>query len=149
MLTINFVECGKDEIGREEKAYRDERNGIYCYRLGTDYLQTYINYIELLYLHRKEWKGTGYLDLGMMPLVMAPSFMQELLTDILCRFANQLNIPVYSLPPVSMFFEKCKIPVNDVWVYKKDVARVMQLEEDETVSFTKFMRWCLDVYNRA
>ena len=109
MITIDFVECKRGNIQAGEIPYRDERNGIYCYRLGNDYLRTYINYIELLNLHRNDWKNVGYLDLGMMPLVMAPSFMQELLTDSLCKFANRLNIPVYSMPPVSVMFGRCKM----------------------------------------
>lgn len=142
VITIDFIECAKEDVPVGARAIRDDRNGIYCYMEGDDYLQLYENYIELLNRHRKEWKNVGYLDLGMMPLVMAPSFMQESIVDYFCELTRTLNIPVYSMPPVSLLFEKCRITTNDIWVFKEDIKKVMGLAEDRAVSFSEFMRWC-------
>ncbi len=145
MVTVDFVECESTPVG--ERHVRDTRNGIICYKPGRDVIKSYMNYIELLNLHRHEWKSTGYLDLGMMPLVMGPSFLQDVLVDAICDFASKLKIQVYTMPPVSMMFAKCSMTTPDIWVFKQDIMRVMELDETERVSFSKFMRWCLNENN--
>lgn len=142
MVTVDFVECETTPLG--ERHVRDTRNGIVCYKPGTDPIRSYLNYIDLLNLHRNEWRNTGYLDLGMMPLVMGPSFLQDILVDAICDFASKLKLQVYTMPPVSMMFTKCNVTTPDIWVFKKDIARIMGLGEDARVSFSKFMRWCLN-----
>jgi len=145
MVTVDFIECEATPVG--EYHVRDTRNGIICYRPGKDPVQSYMNYIDLLNLHRSEWKSTGYLDLGMMPLVMGPSFLQDILVDAICDFASKLKLQVYTMPPVSMMFAKCNVTTPDIWVFKKDIAKIMGLDENARVSFSKFMRWCLNEDN--
>lgn len=147
MITRNFKEIVKPGTYTEDtpKVY-DSRNGIWCYEPTND-MTTYINYIELLNGIRNGvggvggWKSFGYLDLGMMPLAMAPSFLQQTIFDGMAKIANQFNLPVYMLPPVTLLQDKCKLPQSDIWVFKSDVAKLFGKNESE-VCFMNFLRWC-------
>lgn len=142
MKTYNFLTEKPENIKVNAKEYRDTRNGIICVEPSVD-LQCYINYIDYLNLYRNEWASYGYLDLGMMPLAMAPSFMHGAISASISSIANKLNIPVYSMPPVSVFLRKCNIGENDIWVFKRDIAAIMKVDGSQ-VSLTKFLRWCMN-----
>ena len=58
----------------------DKRNGISTTNLIPG-MQSYVNYLDLLLMLRDKWISTGYLDLGMIPVIVAPSFMHEALVS--------------------------------------------------------------------
>jgi hypothetical protein len=72
---------------------------------------------------KDKWKSFGYLDMGMMPLAMGPSFLQKELVDVWLKIAQDVNLRVHLMPPTSMFYADCRLPVKDVWAFKEDVAR--------------------------
>lgn len=121
--------------------FKDSRNGFKCTNPTVD-LECYKNYIELLNLHRDKWKSFGYLDLGLMPVAMGPSFMQNWLAELMTGILNQLHITPYFLPPVSLMNTQCKMPVNDIWVMKEDVAKLLGVPADKvtTVQFIEFLQ---------
>jgi len=143
MLTYNFLPASEERAKKADVKYRDQRNGITCANPSLD-IECYINYIDLLNLHRDKWVNYGYLDLGMMPLAMAPSFMQGVVSQAMSTVANKLGIPIYSMPAVSLFFERCSVGENDIWVFKKDIAQVMKTDESK-VSLGGFLRWSYDI----
>ena len=120
--------------------FRDMRNNIDCSNPTAD-IQCYLNYIEYLNLNRQNWKSYGYLDLGMMPLVMAPSFLHSSLIDPLVTVANKFNLKVYNMPPISLLCETCKVTEEDIWVFKSDVAKLTGMREEQ-VNIERFLAWC-------
>lgn len=120
--------------------FRDYRNGFICVNPTPD-LECYINYIELLNLHRDKWKSVGYLDLGMMPIAMLPSFLPNSIKEALVNIMNTYNIPCYNMPPVSVMNSVCKLPEDDIWVFKSDVSAVTGIPENQ-LTLERFLRWC-------
>ena len=120
--------------------FKDYRNGIVCCSPSLD-LECYLNYIELLNMYRFKWVSYGYLDLGMMPLAMGPSFFHDNLVKVAVEKLADRNIELYSMPPVSLMYEKCNIPSNDLWVFREDAARLMSKPAEE-ISAVDFIRWC-------
>lgn len=120
--------------------YRDLRNGFICVDPTVD-IECYLNYISLLNLNRDKWRSYGYLDLGMMPLVMGPSFMHEHLRNGLVSIMTKYGIPCYDMPPVSNMYASCKLPYDDVWMFKSDVAKVTGISEDK-LTLERLIRWC-------
>lgn len=113
--------------------FKDHRNGFVCINPTVD-LDCYINYIELLNLHKDKWQNYGYLDLGMMPLAMGPSFMQSSLVKSLTEIMKACRVKCYSLPPVSLMYSSCKLPVNDIWVFKSDISKMLGIPEDKVTT---------------
>lgn len=151
LYTINFkrIVSKESDVPPEivKEKYYDSRNDIVCYGPSMD-IQCYLNYIELLNGLRKGndstpgWVNFGYLDLGMMPLVMAPSFLQSELLKTFSEMKNVSEIKAYFMPPVSLLKGECKLPDKDVWVFKEDVARVFK-KDVKDVCFSNFIRWCM------
>ena len=121
-----------------EGSFTDYRNGIVCKNPSLN-LECYLNYLQLLNDSKERWKSNGYLHLGMMPVVMAPSFMQRKFTDLICDRLNAFDIKYYSMPPVSLFYENCKIPERDIWVFREDAAKLMGVNN---TTAEQFLRWC-------
>ena len=120
-------------------SFRDMRNGIVCINPSLD-IECYLNYLSLLSDMKNSWKSNGYLHLGMMPVVMGPSFMQRGLTDLICKYLNDKNVKYYSMPPVSLLYDKCKLPDNDIWMFREDAAKMMG---KSNVTAEQFLRWCV------
>ena len=125
-----------------EGEYKDIRNGIVCVAPTFD-IECYLNYIEFLNLHRDKWKSFGYLDLGMMPLAMAPSFMQTQIKTPLTEAMRRAKIPVYSMPPVSVMYERSTMPESDIWVFKEDVAKAFGMDKNK-VTLERLIRRCME-----
>lgn len=141
MKTWNFKEeeydykCPDKCVGQ----FTDYRNGIVCINPTCD-LECYLNYIELLNANRDKWKNVGYLDLGMVPILMAPSFMQSHLLNVVTDIANSYKLPIYWLPPVSLMQDGCRLQTQDIWAFREDIARVAGYSSDEEVSTAKLIR---------
>ena len=140
LQTYNFKLENYDykKVPGYEGEFKDIRNGIVCVAPTFD-LECYLNYIQLLNLHRDKWKSFGYLDLGMMPLVMAPSFMQTMIKPVLLEAMRELKVDCWLLPPVSVMYESSRMPEEDIWVFKKDVARALNMDEDK-VTLERLLR---------
>lgn len=126
-----------------EGEFIDYRNGITCINPTCD-LECYLNYIELLNSKRDEWKNYGYLDLGMVPILMAPSFMQAALLDSVNKLANAYKLPIYWMPPVTLLQDKCRIQTQDIWAFRSDIARIAGYKSEDEVSTAKLIRWVIN-----
>ena len=114
-----------------EMDVKDIRNGIICYAPSLD-LECYLNYIDLLNMQRDKWKTLGYLDLGMIPIWMAPSFMQtEGMLTTLQKTMSMYNIPCHLMPPVSLLMGRQMLSVPDLWAFRNDVAKGLSIPENE------------------
>ncbi|MBQ2885879.1 MAG: hypothetical protein IJE43_19310 [Alphaproteobacteria bacterium] len=128
METFNFrtTDYTYDYPQEAKGRFIDARNGIACTNPSLD-LECYLNYLQLLNDLKDSWKSVGYLHLGMMPVVMAPSFMQRPCTNIICSKLDALDIKYYSLPAVSLLYENCKMSDRDIWVFREDAAKLFNV----------------------
>ena len=129
--TINF-EVIPDDVkipDNLEYAY-DRRNGIICYRPTLDF-KCYYNYIQYLNLNKDAWVSNGYLDMGMMPLVMLPSFFPDKIKDLISKTLRAQGIKVYAMSPVSNLKGTYRGVTSDIWVFRKDLAKVLNVREKE------------------
>lgn len=123
--TINFQPIAKGtKLPDDMRVAVDFRNGIYCANPTLD-IDCYINYIDYLNMSQEDWVSYGYLDLGMVPLVMLPSFFPQDVKDILSTAAQQVGIKVFPMPPVSHLKGSYKGTTSDVWVFREDLAEVL------------------------
>ena len=95
----------------------DRRNEIVCVNPTYDYL-CLANYYDFLNSISDQWVTAGYLDLGLVPLFMNPSFMGSL-EDQVEEIRNAFGISIYSLRPCS-FMKSGHIGPNDIWVKRED-----------------------------
>ena len=133
--TINFEVIPPDiKVPEDTKYAYDLRNGIVCYAPTLD-LRCYLNYIQFLNMCRTDWTSNGYLDMGMVPLVMTPSFFPEQIRDLISNVVQKQGVPVYAMPPVSNLKGTYRGVASDVWVFRKDLAKVLNVrEKDATLS---------------
>lgn len=141
--TRNFILISpNEEIDPEEEktAMIDTRNNILCYSPSCDW-DCWVNYIELLNSLRDKWVNTSYLDMGMVPVFMAPTFMSDYLTKSVHAVFSALGIKPIPTKPLPLLQEKTKAQTLDFWAFKEDVAKVMGVAEKD-LTMTKFIRWC-------
>lgn len=147
-VTVNFKDAGvtsdsaaEDLLRRcreEKREYRyDRRNGIYCIAPTND-IVCYINYLDYLNSLYNEWKSYGYFDLGLIPLIMAPSFMQDTLMNDLGVIVRAWSIPIYTMNACS-FLGGSYFGTKDSWVKRTDFAAVTGLPEN-TACLSKHLR---------
>lgn len=145
-VTYNFREkdYDYDKTVYDGELY-DARLGITCHNPTFD-AEMLLNYYDFINRNRDSWTSIGYLDMGMMPFIMFPTFMQydEFVGPYL-KFLNAFDIHGYQMRPVSFFNPRYgkRSTFKDVWVFKEDVAKVMGIKEVESVTFEKFYRWCV------
>lgn len=141
LKTINFKPIQSDIVIPDDATKKyDLRNGIVCISPTMD-LECYYNYIQFLNLYQSDWKSLGYLDMGMIPLVMLPSFFPEELKEILSTAATSQGIKVYAMPPVSNLKGAYRGTVSDVWVYREDLAKVLNVRYQEAT----LSRWLREI----
>ncbi len=127
--TDNFKSVVNVNDYDKEEFIFDKRNNLYVTNCTFD-IQCYINYINLLNRYSSAWsciqKNVGHLDLGMIPLVMGPLFLQQKLRDVLVPFAKDISLPIYSMPGVANMMESGRAyKIQDIWVYREDVEKIV------------------------
>lgn len=111
----------------------DTRNGISTTNLIPG-IQCYINYIELLLSFRDKWVSTGYLDLGMIPIIVGPSFMHEVLVNTILPVIQSNNLKIYALPATSFILYDTMKGTTDYWAFRSDVAKFLDCPEDRVTT---------------
>lgn len=118
-----------------DRDFVDVRNNIICHRPTMDW-ECYENYIKYLNSQKFRWVNNGYLDLGMVPLAMAPSFMQAQVVDVMQNFARRIGVTSYLMPPVSLLLDKVQKLGSDLWVFKSDLAASLRIPEEKATLLT-------------
>ena len=95
----------------------DTRNGIICIDPTYD-LECIANYYDFLTSVNGDWISAGYLDLGLVPIFMQPSFMPDM-ENYLQDINSKLGAQCYVLRPVS-FMRSSYLGPNDIWVKRED-----------------------------
>ena len=81
-LTYNFsteLDANFTHPQMTRKEFKDTRNGIVSFGLVPG-IDSYLNYLDTLLKRREDWVSVGYLDLGMIPLIVGPSILHNALT---------------------------------------------------------------------
>lgn len=109
---------------------KDKRNGISTTNLIPG-MQAYINYLDLLLMLRDKWISTGYLDLGMVPIIVAPSFMHEALITSLLPVIQAQELKVIPMPGTSFMLNNSMVETTDYWTFREDAAEYLDCEPGE------------------
>lgn len=148
IITNNFrVENLCVKPSEDDKVLEDKRTGIKCVNPTMD-IECYLNYIELLNSLNDRWVSSGYLDWGMCPIWLPPSFLaMEGITAMQFQAYNKLGINVCSLPPVSFIREVCHLTEPDLWAFREDLEGVIKNPELNIITSRDVMRYFLDANN--
>lgn len=109
---------------------KDKRNGISTTNLIPG-MQAYANYLDLLLMLRDKWISTGYLDLGMIPVIVAPSFMHEALITSLLPIIQAQGLKVIPMPGSSFMLNNSMAETTDYWAFREDAAEYLGCRPDE------------------
>lgn len=140
-ITVNFDPMTARKIGKEalnnELAKlraddvpfnRDKRNGIICIKPTMDFQMQY-NYLKYLYSQRHEWNelvnNTCYLDMGLIPYIMFPSFMEDIqVIDWMRKAVFQANVELITLPSITFLAKSYGNVSKDSWIFREDLPKV-------------------------
>ncbi len=135
-MTYNFCLEDKNFSNNPTSIKRvlvDSRNNI-----ETNFLipgvQSYLNYLNLLMLMRDKWYSTAYLDLGMIPIIVAPSFMQEALVNSILPNFSKTGLNIYPLPSSSFLSRNGYKGVAEYWAFRSDLAEYLNCDPLEVTT---------------
>lgn len=108
----------------------DSRNGIDTTNIIPG-LQCYVNYLDLLVMLRDKWISVGYLDLGMVPVIMGPSFMHEPLVTTLLPIIQSKGLKVMPMPGTSFMLGNSMVGSTEYWAFREDAAEFLGCHPDK------------------
>lgn len=157
-------EFGKWRDEQIEKGARiafDRRNHIYCVNPTMDY-EMYYNYLNYLNESYNEWMNYGYFDMGMVPYMMWPSFMESSpALEQMRRVARQAAIDLVPVPSVSLLKPSYISNGVDYWIFREDLFKLSKFMESRSqsynfgfnspdeVSLSKFLKPLADISRAA
>lgn len=99
----------------------DRRNNIYCVNPSMDY-EMYYNYCEYLNQSYVDWLHYGYFDMGMVPYLMWPSFMdQSAVLEQMRAVTRTVGIELVKVPAVSFLKTAYASNGTDYWIFREDL----------------------------
>lgn len=99
----------------------DRRNNIYCVNPTMDY-EMYYNYCTYLNESYAEWLHYGYFDMGMVPYLMWPSFMdQSAVLEQMRSVVRTVGIELVKVPAVSFLKSAYASNGTDYWIFREDL----------------------------
>lgn len=120
--TLNdFSKWKEEQIAKGAQVAFDHRNNIYCVGPTMDY-EMYLNYLNYLNESYSDWTNYGYFDLGMVPYMMWPSFMNA--SDILQQMksvASRSGVNLIAVPSVSLLKQSYSSIGTDYWLFKDEL----------------------------
>lgn len=136
----------------------DRRNNIYCVNPTMDY-EMYYNYCNYLNESYMEWLHYGYFDMGMVPYLMWPSFMdQSAVLEQMRSVTRTVGIELVKVPAVSFLKSAYASNGTDYWIFREDLlALCWALNEvdpvlypynfgsPEQVTLTGFLKPLMDI----
>lgn len=106
--------CGRPYI-------KDTRNHITTRDFYFGDPEGYCNYLRrVLESPRTSY---GYLDLGMIPIIMAPPILHPVIQSILLGKLSKAKLDVYPLPAKSMCSAFDPKNITDYWMFREDAAK--------------------------
>lgn len=99
----------------------DKRNNIYCVAPTMDY-EMYYNYCNYLNESYSEWLHYGFFDMGMVPYIMWPSFMdQSTVLEDMRNVARTVGVDLIKVPAVSLLKPSYSSVGTDYWIFREDL----------------------------
>lgn len=130
-----FNKWKSEMIEKGVKVLYDRRNNVFCVAPTMDY-EMYYNYITYLNSCRDEWVNTGYLDAGMVPYMMWPSFMDASpVMEQMRTLTRTIGINLISVPSVSYLKPTYIANGQDYWIFKDDLFKLMQVMESASSEY--------------
>ena len=133
ITTYNFREENYSYVippSMSRVTYHDRRHSIDCYEPSCN-LECYLNYLDYLNRHMDRWVNYGYLDMGMVPLGFAPTFLQGVWNEYVSTYLVKNGIPYEMMPAISLFSNKYKSRAHDIWAFKSDIAKALDMKESD------------------
>ena len=116
----------------------DRRNDIYCMDPTMDY-EMYYNYLVYLNSSYNEWRTYGYLDMGMVPYMMWPSFMDSSnVLEYMRGVARKVGITLIQVPGVSFLKDSYVANGTDYWVFREDLLKLSKALESTQPTLVNF-----------
>lgn len=115
----------------------DKRNNIYCVSptYGYDMYYFYITYLNSC---KKYWVNNGYLDMGMVPYIMWPSFMEQSeAMEQMKSVAIKAGVDLIDVPSMSFLKSSYRQALKDSWIFREDLHKIMQML-NETYGFEMY-----------
>ena len=144
--TNNFVML-RDYNGSEADAFKvwkdkmitdkipvayDRRNNIYCVAPSMDF-EMYYNYLQYLNSCSKDWLSYGYLDMGMVPYLMWPSFLEDSgVLEHMKAIAMLANVNLVPVPSVSFLKPSYVSNGTDYWIFREDLVKLARFMEEKS-----------------
>lgn len=112
----------KDEVKKNgTPVVYDRRNNIYCVNPSMDY-EMYYNYCVYLNESYSEWVHYGYFDMGMVPYLMWPSFMDSSnVLEQMRQIVRTIGIDLVKVPSVSFLRTAYAASGVDYWIFREDL----------------------------
>lgn len=167
-VTVNFEST--DLVFPDAKAFNayreehgknmhyDKRNGIWCIN-PTENFEMYLKYLNYLNANYKDWQNYGYFDLGMVPYIMWPSFMESTIAaELMKDIARKAGITLIQVQGTSFLKSSYMVNGADYWMFRDDMVTLARYIENvfkvpvnitcpEDARLTEIVR-ALDVFDR-
>lgn len=125
----DFQKWKEEAIQKGARVIWDRRNNIYCVNPTMDY-EMYFNYLNYLNECYSEWTNYGYLDMGMVPYMMWPSFMDSSpVLEQMRQVARQAGVNIHKVPSVSLLKQSYVSNGTDYWIFKEDLFKLAKFME--------------------
>ena len=99
----------------------DKRNNIYCVGPTMDF-EMYLNYVTFLNESYDSWLSYGYFDMGMVPYLMWPSFMDASpALEQMRKIARTAGVELIKVPSVSFLKHSYVSNGTDYWIFRDDL----------------------------
>ena len=140
-VTLNFKST--DLMFPDAKAFReyreehkndmlyDKRNGIWCI-CPTQNFEMYLNYLNYLNGNYREWQSFGYFDMGMVPYIMWPSFMESTIAlELMKQLAKQAGVTLIQVYGTSFLKPTYAVNGADYWMFREDMVTLARFIENK------------------
>jgi hypothetical protein len=116
----------------------DRRNNIYCAYPTMNY-EMYKNYLNFLNESYSSWLHYGYFDMGMVPYLMWPSFMDNSeILEHMRDIARAAGIDLVKVQAVSLLKPAYAGFGTDYWVFREDLYVLAKALEETSNGAFKF-----------
>lgn len=137
-LAKDWTKWREEQEKLGNKFIYDRRNDIYCMNPTMDY-EMYYNYLNFLNSSYNEWRTYGYLDMGMVPYMMWPSFMDSSnVLEHMRGVARKVGITLIQVPGVSFLKDSYVANGTDYWVFREDLLKLANVLEKAQPNLVNF-----------
>lgn len=121
---------------KDLRVMRDERTGVSTYTRGPKYIDlfTILNYMMMIDRDKANWTNYGYLDLGLIPLVIEPQISENNFKSRILPVALEAGLDVRELPGMSMTRDYVKGLGKELWVTRESANSYLGTEDNRATT---------------